>query len=289
MTKLSDTNPPLVLIWTEDLFILPSLEDGLRAVGFRTLLVDRGSVLGAEGPAGDRRLSLTEPLEGPDASMLSSITELRPALILVDTTCTVLPWARWIQILKTSSATRRIPILAFGPHVEEKLLAQARQMGADQVVTRGRLHASLTDLAQKWARVEPEHALESACEGQLSEKALAGLHQLNAGEYYEAHEFLEEAWMDAPEHEGYLYRALLQIAVAYLHIERGNHAGVTKMLLRMRQWLDPLPATCRGVDLVRVRENIERLRKRVAEAEPRQLVDMKRDLLAPIPYSDPEG
>lgn len=288
MTASADTSPPLILIWTNDLFILPRLEDSLQAAGYRTRVMDRASDLGAEGASAERRTQLTEPLEGPDADMLSSITELRPALILVDTTCSTVPWARWIQVIKTSSATRRIPVLAFGPHVNEKLLEQARRMGADHVVTRGRLHASLPDLAKKWARVVPKQVLESACEGHLSAKALAGLRQLNAGEYYEAHEDLEQAWMDAPEPEGYLYRALLQIAVAYLHIERGNQAGAMKMLLRMRQWLDPLPEKCRGVDLARVKANIERLRMSVA-ANTERLADLDRDLLAPIPFSDPEG
>jgi CheY-like chemotaxis protein len=289
MTASSDTSPPLILIWTDDLFILPRLEDGLQAAGYRTRFVDQASDLGAQGASAERRIHLTEPIEGPDAGMLESITELHPVLILVDTTCSTVPWAHWIQILKTSSATRRIPILAFGPHVSEQLLEQARRMGADHVVTRGRLHASLVDLAQKWARVVPKQGIESACEGRLSAKALAGLRQLNAGEYYQAHEDLEQAWMDALEHEGYLYRALLQIAVAYLQIERGNHAGATKMLLRMRQWLDPLPETCRGVDLAQVKADIERLRISLAAANPERLADLDQDLLVPIPFSDPEG
>lgn len=289
MATAKETSRPLVLAWTDDLFIVPRLEDGLRAAGFQTQIVDRASALGAEGSATQRRVHLTEPLEGPDAAMVKSLTEIRPALILVDVTCEALPWARWIQILKTSAATRRIPILAFGPHVDRDTLDHARRMGADHVVSRGRLQASLSDLAQEWARPQATAALLRACEGRLSKKALAGVRLLNAGEYYDAHEDLEEAWMEAPEHEGYLYRALLQISVAYLHIQRGNHAGAVKMLLRMRQWLDPLPDTCRGVDVKQVKANVERLRAGIAAANPEQIAQLDQELLNPIPFIEPDA
>jgi hypothetical protein len=281
-----ETSRPLVIAWTDDLFIVPRLEDGLLAAGFKTQIIDHASELGAEGSASKRRVHLTEPLDGPDAAMVNSLTKLRPALILVDVTCEALPWARWIQILKTSAATRRIPLLAFGPHVDEDRLDRARRMGADHVVSRGRLQASLSDLAQAWARPQMTAALQRACEGMLSKKALAGVRKLNAGKYYDAHEDLEEAWMEASEHEGYLYRALLQISVAYLHIERGNHAGAVKMLLRLRQWLDPLPSACRGVDVGNVQENIERLRESVAAVDPEQVAELDRKLLAPIPFTN---
>jgi predicted metal-dependent hydrolase len=109
--------------------------------------------------------------------------------------------------------------------------------------------------------------LKSACEGELSEKALKGIALHNEMEFYEAHEELELAWMEAPEHEGYLYRALLQTTVAYLHLERGNLRGAAKMLLRVRQWLDPLPSTCRGVDIEDLRKTVERLRSAVDAAQ----------------------
>jgi hypothetical protein len=48
---------------------------------------------------------------------------------------------------------------------------------------------------------------------------------------------------------GEVYRAVLQVAVAYFQIERGNYNGAAKMFLRLRQWIDPLPDYCRGIDI----------------------------------------
>ena len=41
--------------------------------------------------------------------------------------------------------------------------------------------------------------------------------------------------------------------MAYLQIERGNYNGALKMFLRVRQWIDPLPDRCRGVDVAQLR------------------------------------
>ena len=71
--------------------------------------------------------------------------------------------------------------------------------------------------------------------------------------------------MEATGHEGYLYRALLQTTVAYLHVTRKNFAGAQKMMLRVRQWLDPLPEACRGVDVARLRDHLNGLRKALDE------------------------
>ncbi|MDF1501177.1 MAG: DUF309 domain-containing protein [Anaerolineales bacterium] len=186
-------------------------------------------------------------------------------MILVDLTCDAIPWARWIQVIKTSAATRRIPILAFGLHIHKENLAAARAAGADTVVSRGKFTRDLSELIEMWARPSLVEDLRSACRGELSEQALLGIRLHNKMEFYQAHEKLELAWMEAEEHEGYLYRALLQTSVTYLHLERENLRGAAKMLLRLRQWLDPLPGTCRGVDIQDLRETVDRLRSIVDE------------------------
>jgi CheY-like chemotaxis protein len=193
--------------------------------------------------------------------LVKHLTKTRPALIIVDLNSRAVPWKRWIQVIKTSAATRRIPILAFGPHVLEQDLEAARAAGADLVVSRGKFQSNLSALIDEWARTSIHADLSAACSGVLSERAARGVSLHNTRDFFEAHEELELAWMEAPEHEGYLYRALLQVTVAFLHIERGNLRGGRKMLLRVRQWLDPLPDACRGVDITDLRSTVEHLRE----------------------------
>ncbi|NIS82269.1 MAG: DUF309 domain-containing protein [Anaerolineales bacterium] len=272
-----------ILAFTEDLIFVARLEDAARALGFDVLVVDRPHVLGVEGDPAVRTTPLTEPLVGPDAVLVRRLVEQPPALILVDLTLRSIPWARWIQVLKTSAATRRIPILAFGPHVEKEAFLQASDLGADRVLTRGRIHTSIVQILREWVRTPEYEALATACKGELSGLAKEGLDHLNAGEYYDAHEFLERAWMESPEHEGYLYRALLQVSVAYLHIVRENYAGAIKMLLRVYQWLNPLPETCRRIDVRALRDHLQVVRIALEGVGPDGLSRFDRGLLQPIP------
>jgi hypothetical protein len=267
--------PALVLALTSDLFIVPRLQDVVRALGFEIAVVDRPEGLGASGEASLRAVPLTEPLEGPDAVLMRRLVVRRPALILVDTAGDEIPWERWISTLKTSAATRRIPILLAA--CRYRRLVRAGQTGADEVLA---------------AHTEPSTApalgacadlsLEAACLGPLSRGAVRGIEHINAGEYFEAHEELEHAWMEAGESEGYLYRALLQVAVALLQVERRNPRGARKMLLRVREWLDPLPALCRGVDLKAVRAVVAEL-DRGLESDSPDLATIR--LQIPLPRS----
>ena len=274
---------PLILALTGDYFFIPRIEDAASALKYELELVEAPSAFGAEGDPVARQIPLTEPLEGPDAAFIRGIVDRQPALMLVDVTSQLIPWERWTQILKTSAATRRIPIIAFGPHVETQMLERARAAGADHVISRGKLQASLAELIQEHARVVDFDALKEACQGVLSELATEGLELLNSGEYYEAHESLEHAWLEASEYEGYLYRALLQVSVAYLHVERGNYAGAVKMLLRVKQWLEPLPDQCRGVDTAALKQSTEAFSKALNQAGKSGLAELDPALLKPIP------
>ncbi len=249
----TSASAPSLLLLTEDVFILPALEDAARSAGFELQVIARPEELGAEGPPAPRRVPLTEPLEGPDAALVRRLVERRPALILVDVTSRALPWARWISVLKSGSATRRIPVLAFGPHVEEEALAEATRNGADRALPRGAFLSDPARWIESYASKPDARALEAGCRELLSDLGRQGLELLNAGEFYEAHEVLEHAWLAEATAGGQVYRVLLQLAVAYHHLREDNRRGAAKMLLRIRPWLDPLPDRCRGVDLAAVR------------------------------------
>ncbi len=277
---MAAADQPVILVLTEDLFMVPRLEDAARELGYQLQVADSPAYFGAEGQPAQRAVPLTEPLEGPDAHFMRRLVELRPSLMLVDTTSARIPWERWIQVVKTAAASRRIPIVAFGPHVDRRALQRAADAGAERTVTRGQLQSSLPAIIRENARQLDLKALKRACDGELSAKASHGLRLLNDGEYYEAHELLEEAWMEAEQLEGYLYRSLLQIAVAYLQVERGNHPGAVKMLLRLRQWLAPLPDRCRGIDVAELKANVREFGEALEQAGPDGLSTLE---LRPVP------
>jgi hypothetical protein len=92
------------------------------------------------------------------------------------------------------------------------------------------------------------------------------------------------AWMDDESPGREVYRAVLQVAVAYLQIERGNYKGAAKMFLRLRQWIDPLPDSCRGIDIARLRSEAQAVYRELITLGPEHIADFNLNLLRPIFY-----
>lgn len=59
----------------------------------------------------------------------------------------------------------------------------------------------------------------------------AGVAAYSRGDFFEAHELLEPAWMgSADESEREFLQGLIKLAAAYVHSVRGNHLGMAKNL-----------------------------------------------------------
>ena len=94
-----------------------------------------------------------------------------------------------------------------------------------------------------------EEEIESATAGPLHERAVKGFELFNARRYWDAHEALEEAWLEEPGTIRALYKGILQAGVMLLHIERENLIGALKMYKRCQVWLTPWPDEVRGIDV----------------------------------------
>jgi len=92
------------------------------------------------------------------------------------------------------------------------------------------------------------------CNGTLHSRAIQGMILFNEGKFFEAHEELEFAWKDEKGRVRDLYRGILQIAVTYLHITRGNYDGAVKVYGRSQKWLGEWPDVCRGIQVKNLRD-----------------------------------
>ena len=84
----------------------------------------------------------------------------------------------------------------------------------------------------------------------------AGLAAYRRGDFFEAHELLEPAWMGTDDlAERALYQGLIKLAAAYVHAVRGNPIGMARNLQGARQYLknsariDPSHSVGVGIDL----------------------------------------
>ncbi len=98
--------------------------------------------------------------------------------------------------------------------------------------------------------------MKNNCSGKLHPKAIEGLRLFNQKRFFEAHEELEAAWRNERGAIRDLYRGILQVAVVYLHITRGNYDGAVKVHDRCMKWLRDWPDVCRGIQVGKLRNDL---------------------------------
>jgi hypothetical protein len=92
-----------------------------------------------------------------------------------------------------------------------------------------------------------------------------GLELIRAGEYFDAHEELEDEWRTAPPGERDFLQGLVHVAVAWLHAERANRPGCERQLQKAVRRLGPYAPEHRGVDVARVLADVTTARRLVAD------------------------
>jgi predicted metal-dependent hydrolase len=120
------------------------------------------------------------------------------------------------------------------------------------------------------------------CSAPLHPQAEEGLRLFNAGEYFEAHEALEIAWKEETGSVRDLYRGILQIAVTYLHITRGNYNGAVKVYGRSQKWLKGWADICRGIHVEVLRRDAETAINEVARLGEERIGEFDFALLKPV-------
>jgi hypothetical protein len=117
-------------------------------------------------------------------------------------------------------------------------------------LTEGTNHAGtiLQDGRRKAYRPLPPERRRAALE--------AGLEAYAHGNFFEAHELLEPAWMGTSDlAERSLYQGLIKLAAGYVHAIRGNPIGMTRNLAGARKYLElslrsgPEHSVSAGIDL----------------------------------------
>ncbi len=117
-------------------------------------------------------------------------------------------------------------------------------------------------------------------------QAIQGLRLFNAGRYFEAHEALEDAWNAESGKVRDLYRGILQIAVAYLHILRGNYNGAVKVHERSQKWMQDWPEVCRGIQVGQLRRDAQAVIDEVQRLGIEKIGDFDRSLLKPVQWAE---
>lgn len=221
------------------------------------------------------------------AGYMNTLIDSRCALVVVDLRHP--RWRSFVTAPKSSAATRRIPLFAVSN--DEGARAEATLAGADIALSWSKLKKDGSSLIADFARIPSEESLQwlaCQCAEELPELALAGLNEFNNGNYYEQHDLFEALWMRTEGPVRDLYRAILQVGVAYYQINRGNARGALKMLQRSVQWLHVLPDTCQGINVAQLRRDSYAVRAELERLGSASLDQFDLSALKPLRRVPPE-
>lgn len=81
---------------------------------------------------------------------------------------------------------------------------------------------------------------------------LKGIEEFNRGEFFECHEYLEEAWIQEPRRVRFLYQGILQVGVGFYHQQNGNWRGATGLLRNGTARLKEFEPETLGIDVTKL-------------------------------------
>jgi len=117
----------------------------------------------------------------------------------------------------------------------------------------------------------------------LHPQAEVGFRLFDQGAYYRAHDHLETAWQDTPGPHGDLYQGVLQIGIAYYHIERGKYRGALKMFQRGQVNLEPLQEQTLGLNVKQLRYEARQVEKLLRKLGPEGISQLGKKAFPPLP------
>jgi predicted metal-dependent hydrolase len=96
-----------------------------------------------------------------------------------------------------------------------------------------------------------------------------GLVLIAAGEFFAAHEELEDEWREAPQEERDFLQGLVHVAVAWYQAGRGKRPGCERQLAKAARRLAPYAPAHRGVDVDAALGSVAAAQEQVARGDLR--------------------
>ncbi|MFN2169383.1 MAG: DUF309 domain-containing protein, partial [Anaerolineae bacterium] len=108
------------------------------------------------------------------------------------------------------------------------------------------------------------------------------IREFNQGLFFECHETLEDLWMAEPRPIRRFYQGILQIGVAFHHLERARYRPVCTLLVRGAGYLQTFAPACMGVDVDHLLAAAARCLAEVQRLGPEKVDQFDRSLIPSI-------
>jgi predicted metal-dependent hydrolase len=122
----------------------------------------------------------------------------------------------------------------------------------------------------------------SRCLDHPNPALLQAIREFNQGLFFEQHETLEDAWIEESDDIRYLYQGILQVGVAFHHLNRGNFVGATRLMQRGMDLLRSFAPLCMGVDVERLLRDTHAAYRALLVCGPARLSDFDRSLVPAV-------
>ena len=90
-----------------------------------------------------------------------------------------------------------------------------------------------------------------------------GIRCFNDGQFFECHEELETAWLDASTEQKTFLQGMIQVAVAFHHLRRSNLVGARRLLTAGMDKLRSFAPQQEGVDIGGLLRHLESLHQQI--------------------------
>lgn len=97
-----------------------------------------------------------------------------------------------------------------------------------------------------------------------ADTVLKAVRQFNARQFWDCHETLEDIWSDEQGDLRDFYHGLIQVAAGFLHVQRLNCAGATRLLHDGAERLQRYQPGCLGVNVAALLLDVQRWRETLA-------------------------
>ena len=111
---------------------------------------------------------------------------------------------------------------------------------------------------------------------------LAGIGQFNDGYFFEAHETLEELWLQCRPPVRTFLQGIIQVAAAYVHLMRHEYPGTIRLLDAALLKFADCSDGYMGVDLARLVTETQRARDELAGLGPERFEEWDRGRIPQI-------
>jgi len=107
------------------------------------------------------------------------------------------------------------------------------------------------------------------------DKIEEGVKLFNENEYFQAHDFFEELWLDSTGTEKIFLQALIQYSVAHFHLISGNVKGAKSLLNKCENKLAELPPEYCFVNLKELKRQIKILFNKIEGDFNKNIYDIR--------------